>query len=110
MPDGMGPDAERMWTEIVQQVPDEVLSTLDAFALEDCCRWYALSIAYHRQLTADPLDREIGKLAAVASQKLLAYASRFGLTPTDRARIKAPPPASDDIDPIAAIVKMTQAG
>lgn len=110
MPEGMSNDAEAMWLMIVDQVPHEVLCTLDVYALQDCCQWYALSRAYHRQLQRDPIDKDILKAASIASQKLLAYSSRFGLTPTDRARIKAPPPTDEELDPIAAVLKMTQAG
>jgi phage terminase small subunit len=109
-PPGFDDDAKRIWKMIVDQVPSEVLSTLDAFALEDCCRWYSLLCKYHQLLADDPLEEQLLKSANEASKNFKQYCAKFGLSPVDRARIKAPPPASDDIDPIAAIVKMTQAG
>jgi len=106
-PANLDEEGQRVWDKITSELPAEVLSTLDTFALADLARTWSLLCKYQQLVAQDPLDDKLSRLLNATQSIWLKYAARFGLSPTDRSRIKTPPQQSDELDPIAAVLKLT---
>ncbi len=90
-------EARACWDRIVPGLAASgVAAACDANALTAMCEWWALYRRLADALVAAPADRTICQLttaAAIANDKWAAMAGRFGLTPSDRAKLKAEPKA-----------------
>lgn len=81
-----------VWRSIVDCLPENTLQALDESALESLCRWliqWRRCMASLEQL--EPTDEIYPKLiraADAAHKNFMILASRFGLTPADRAKLK----------------------
>lgn len=96
-----------MWCLVVDTSPEGVLRAIDATELTGCCWWYgeyikAMQAMRPMRPTAKAYYR-LANLAAIAWKHFAAAASRFGMTPADRARLKLSPPESKDDDPLDAL-------
>jgi phage terminase small subunit len=107
MPTDLDEEGRRVWERITSELPAEVLSKLDTFALADMSRTWSLLCKYQKLVADDPLDDKTARLLNATQGIWLKYAARFGLSPTDRSRIKTPPQQDDQIDPIAAVLKLS---
>lgn len=105
----MGEIATRLWDDITRITPAEVLVQFDWAALKACCEWYEVASKLRQQVTADPLDGRTLRSAAQAEKTFLSLATRFGLTPVDRTRIKAIKPERKDDSPMAKLLQITAA-
>ena len=96
MPKGLSLDAQAAWKLIVKELPPEALNPADCFALELACNSFAMA----RQAA------KVGdwKTQKEASLDFRGWASRFGLTPVDRAKIAAPvKEEGDELDDLAKL-------
>lgn len=87
-PSGMDPIAELLWDEVVPTLADLGIATgLDTQWLTDMCRWYS---AYDRSMAGyeREMDPKLMRAASIAWTNCDKIASRFGLTPADRTRLK----------------------
>ena len=81
----LGPtDLAEIWDEVVGQVVPGVLTISDRMALELVCRLYA-------EIRLKPDKISVGKVTALAN-----LLGRFGLTPSDRAKISMPEEEKED--------------
>jgi hypothetical protein len=81
----LGPTSiPEIWDEIVGQVVPGVLTISDRMALELVCRLYA-------EIRLNPDEISVGKVTALAN-----LLGRFGLTPSDRAKISMPEEEKED--------------
>jgi P27 family predicted phage terminase small subunit len=92
---------KKEWRRITQELVElEVLTTLDLVALEGYCAAYARAIAAEEALHAAGsltvltlqgiIPRPEINIAKAAWAEARTFASRFGFTPADRPRVKAP--------------------
>ena len=98
MPRDLPAAGKRLWGDVCDHLPVDVLSLLDGAALEGMCRWFA---EYKALATDKAMDRgQRVRAAANAWRQFFDAAKAFGLTPADRGRLKgtAPEPeAKEDI-------------
>lgn len=87
-------DAIFCWNEHIDQIVTNGGGRCDSLRIAGMCRWYSLYIRVHRLIeqSATPDYRQV-ILAGLAWKNYDAAASRFGLSPTDRARLKTEKPA-----------------
>lgn len=94
-PDWLSADARQFWDVIVPQLIAKGVATLaDEASLIGLCDWWAQYLAASRALRAiDYADTSAYRLlnqAAVAWKSFAGIASKFGLTPSDRAALRLP--------------------
>lgn len=92
-PKGMPKDAAAFWDEYVPRlVKIGVATAIDAPALEGMCRWWA---RLQRHNNAELQDYRTETLAAMCEKQLKDYFSKFGMTPSDRAKLSVGESPSD---------------
>lgn len=106
-PADLSADEVAVWELVVGTSPDGVLRAIDESELTGCCWWYgeyckAMRAMRPMKVTAKAYYR-IANLAAIAWKHFAAAASRFGMTPADRAKLKMTPPEKQDEDPLDAL-------
>lgn len=95
-PDWLSPEANELWDLIVPQLSG-IATAVDAAELAALCDWWALYRIARRTL-AEISDRKSRSyydaqiLVGAAWKQFSAIASKFGLTPSDRARLQVSPP------------------
>ena len=100
-PRGLKGDALNMWQSIVPQLVEAgYAKAIDSAALGEMCRWWA----EYREASKMPRDdyKRLHQMA-VAFKQFMTLASRFGLTPADRANLRAEAVGKDD--PFAAFLR-----
>lgn len=86
-PKGLPKLASENWDFIVPHlVGMGVAKEADTEALEEMCRLHALKARFHKEIFHKGKDGSFNKYLN-ASKQWLQLASRFGMTPADRARI-----------------------
>jgi P27 family predicted phage terminase small subunit len=110
MPPGMPKQAQKMWKVLVPQlVKTKSAVEIDSTELAAMCRWWA---QYNELMTRvedeTPYDDDsdirqwrLEKRAKAAWAAFDSIASRFGLTPSDRARLRSEPQATRSADPLS---------
>lgn len=107
-PDDLSVDELAVWSLVVDTSPSGVLRAIDQSELVGCCWWYgefckAMRTMRPMRATVKSYYR-LSNLAAIAWKHFAAAASRFGMTPADRARLKVmPSKAKDETDPLEAL-------
>lgn len=99
--------AAELWAQVVKASPEGQLRAIDESHLAGLCKWGS---EYERINDAlrdvDPVDPAHYRLlcaAAMAWKHFAAASSRFGMTPVDRARLKAPAVEQKEDDPLSAL-------
>lgn len=99
-PMGLSRDASSHWDAIVPElIRTGVAKGVDESAIEDMCRWWGRLQVLNRRREQ---DYRTLTLAAMCAKQWRDYASRFGLTPSDRARLSVGD--SSTADPAAKYV------
>src|SRR5688572_26013881 len=88
-------DEVQVWSHVVDTSPDGVLRRIDESELIGLCHWYGeyrrlMDLMRKTKVTAKAYFR-LATLAAIAWKHFAAAASRYGMTPADRARLKFAP-------------------
>jgi P27 family predicted phage terminase small subunit len=105
MPAGLSDDARELWVRVVGQLTrSKVAVEIDTSQLEAMCRWWARYLENERHACEFSHDIEAGdmyeKRAKRAWDAFDKVASRFGLTPADRAKLKLPEDKNQKTDPL----------
>ena len=85
--------ARQMWNTVVQKLIDsDVLKPTDVPMARSMCEFWGLYCASHKLASKNPTDP--GARTAVCSywQRFEQAASRFGMTPSDRSRLRLDKP------------------
>lgn len=99
-PIGLPRDAGLHWDQIVPELSRLGVATrIDEAALEDMCRWWGRMQVLSRKTKQ---DYRTLTLAAMCAKQWRDYASRFGLTPSDRAKLSVGD--ASDHDPAAKYI------
>ena len=92
-PRGLDKVASRLWDGIVPKLSAAgIVSEVDGVCLGDMCRWYAR----YTESAKDWGDAQSSRLARAAWQEFASLASKFGMNPSDRARLRVAPKDTDD--------------
>lgn len=106
-PSDLTVDELSVWDLVAQTSPDGVLRAIDGSELTGCCWWYGEYCKAMRAMrpmkVTDEAYYRLSQLAAIAWKHFAAAASRFGMTPADRARLKLAAPEKTDDDPLNAL-------
>ena len=95
-PKGLGKLASQHWDAIVPElIKTGVAKSCDTPALESMCLWWQDMQALRHDTEMDGPQRL--RLLAAAQRAWNDLAFRFGLTPTDRAKISIEPATKDDL-------------
>jgi len=87
MPEGMPEAAQAHWREVVPTLVDTgVAKAIDEPAIEQMCLWHA-ELRRLWAIPPDARDKPWGTAIARAREGWNFFAVRFGLTPSDRARL-----------------------
>jgi len=103
-PSDLSVDELAVWDLVVNTSPEGVLRAIDESELTGCCWWYGEFCKAMRAMRPMKATQKayyrLSNLAAIAWKHFAAAASRFGMTPADRARLKLTPQAKPDEDPL----------
>lgn len=103
-PESLSGRASLCWDLIVAGTPDSVLCLVDGLSLEAAARWFAKWDEWMTNIEQNPGGYKGQILAGHAWNQFQTIASKFGLTPADRAKIKAPDGPGED-DPLVSLLK-----
>ena len=108
VPDGLGDDGINLWNHVCDSfVQMGVITTLDLAALQAACEFFQMHRDAIQMLRSEgPVaDTEVGqrvspwyKIMQSSWRETDRILSRFGFTPSDRARLKNPPRPGDRVD------------
>jgi P27 family predicted phage terminase small subunit len=101
------PEAKREWNRVVPQLSAlGLLTALDRGAIAGGCQWWAMFVDAVKDIeengttfttdTGYQGPRPSVAMALKSWQQYLAFAARFGLTPSDRSRLSVPEPKPID--------------
>lgn len=96
--------ASEAWDLITSGTPDAILCLVDQLSLEAAARWFAKWDQWMTNIEETPGGYKEQILAGHAWNQFQTIASKFGLTPADRAKIKAPEGQKED-DPLVEMLK-----
>lgn len=103
-PDFLDPVASDFWDRLAPKlIAVNVLTPADVESLQSCCDVWALWRKTHFMLMEDPTDKDTRIAASTYLGLFNAIAARFGLNPSDRARLKIEKPAP--VDPLDSLLK-----
>lgn len=101
MPQGMDNTARAMWRNVVRTRGDW-LAESDGPALRSLCEAWSLRCSCLKAIKADPTDKLTRTAFVQYQQECLKLFGRFGMTPTDRARLGEQ--SAEEIDPAAEFI------
>ena len=107
-PEHLKADAVAMWYEVCESLPPEVLVRLDMYQLTGMCEWWQQWRDLQKAIDScndvlDPTYFKLNQMCAIVWKHFAAASSRFGMTPTDRAKIKIAEKEKDDGDPLTLL-------
>jgi hypothetical protein len=89
-PDWITGDAEGFWDEMITSIPKGILARSDSYTIAGACRWLCEWRKYDALLEAnDGEPYKIIMLATMAWKNFEKAAAKLGLTPVDRAKLRA---------------------
>lgn len=107
-PDFADDRASKLWDLIVIGLPEKAQATLDTPLLIGLCRWWCRWLDFMQKMDDTESDVEHYKLmvmAAAAWKQFATLASRFGMSPVDRARLKIGGGKAEPDDPLVRMLK-----
>lgn len=91
-PTGLGQYGLWLWNRVIDFVEQAGAGECDTECLAGMCRWYQqyrrIYAVLEKLRPDDPAHRELLYSGAAAWRQFVDMASRFGLTPADRAKLK----------------------
>ena len=77
---------EKLWNQLIREMPPGILEAIDAGALTTMCRWYEVWRYWDKHTTSDNIDRAYKAtcMAGAAYKHFFNAAKEFGLTPKSR--------------------------
>lgn len=98
-PSDFGEEHNKIWTQLMSQIPNELLRRVDAVQLQSLCENIVERNAYYKLLQKDRLDKTIFSHWMRCTQQIARLSPVFGLGPLDRRRMKlSGTQESDDAD------------
>lgn len=106
-PDDLTADEVAVWELVTTTSPEGLLRAIDASELTGCCWWYGEYCKVMRAMRPmEAIEKDyyrLANLAAISWKHFAAAASRFAMTPADRARMKVAPKQEKVDDPLDAL-------
>lgn len=108
-PHDLPPESEWLWNHLVENMPAEQIALIDRTAMESACIWYAHWKRFDALLMQSP-DPEIFKMASQSWGRLEKLFSKFGMSPLDRARLRAPAKKESEEDALSQLKLVSAKG
>jgi len=106
MPDWLDYYAQELWELVVSDlVTAGVAKSVDGPALAGMCMWWGIWRKFDQLIQEGDLEYKTVCRAAMGWKQFSAIASKFGMTPSDRVRLKVSDKPPEEDDPLAAILK-----
>lgn len=110
-PRGLKGEARKLWDQVVPQlVANGTAKNLDTAALVACCDLWGKFRAASLAADADPTDRAARAAVIAYHSAWERTASKLGLTPADRARLRHPASASSPENDIEDVLSGRKSG
>ena len=103
-PDNITDMQSELWDAVVETLPKGLLGKIDSPMLLGLVRWYEVYSRAMTILEQDPSDTDAMNQAGKAWDRFWRTASEFGIGPSNRARLQAPPQDTNDENPFHAIL------
>ncbi len=108
-PDWLTGPASECWDLVVGGLPSNATATIDGPMLEALCFWYAefrYCAAKMHAVGTNPMDEmDLLKRCERATKLFGSAACRFGMTPSDRAKLTLLPANSKETDPLLLMLR-----
>lgn len=107
-PTNLGKDGKKLWDMVVDELAAaKVVSELDAPALQAMCQWWQryldITAAIADMQIEDEEVEQLENRARRAWQSFDKVAARFGMTPSDRAKLVTAPKEGCDESPLSSL-------
>lgn len=97
-------DALKLWKFVVESLPQKVLAEADSLLIQIMCESYANYRKAEKEHNKSGEWKDFCKMQAFAKQ-VREIASRLGMSPVDRAKLKVSSPGKKSTDPVADMLK-----
>lgn len=87
-PTDLTKDENKIWTQLMSQIPNDLLRRVDSHNLKTVCELIALKDRLGKAMKADPQDMRIVAKYLSTCQQINRLSSQYGLSPIDRRRMK----------------------
>jgi phage terminase small subunit len=109
MPNGLTPQQQWAWNQVVGNIRPENLGEIDSVALAAFARWFAQwadAMTESEEATGKDQWTAICR-AGMAWKHCVQLMSKFGMTPADRSKFKKSAPSGpSEANPIAALAQL----
>ena len=99
-----------VWDRVVGTAPDGILRAIDEAELIGLCNWYGEWKRLMDLMRQTDVEQKAyfryATLAAIAWKHFAAAASRFGMTPADRARLRLAPKKEEEEDALSMLQRL----
>lgn len=95
-PSDFGEEHNKIWTQLMSQIPNELLRRVDAVQLQSLVENIVERNAYYKLLQQDRTDKTIFSHWMRCTQQIQRLSPVFGLGPLDRRRMKLAQQDNDD--------------
>lgn len=110
-PTDLDETGQHLWRQVVDLLPEDVVQKIDGATLRAMCEWWSqLRTIWDEMRDYRPTDEQyyrLNQMAAIASKHFNAAASRFGMTPSDRAKIKIADTERKESNPFKVLDALT---
>lgn len=103
-PDGLSPIQSALWDDVVDNLPEGVLGSIDTIGLTCLVDWYGIYCTLMDRVEEDITDLQMQRSASKVWRCFHQIALDYGLTPSSRARLQIPPRQSDTESNFEAII------
>jgi hypothetical protein len=97
-PMGLSKPETEYWTQLLSQLPNELLRRVDVHQLRSLCECLATRDGLVKLLRDNPLDKDVFSHYMRTIQMIAKLSPVFGLGPIDRRRMKIAAPPDDNED------------
>lgn len=102
-PERFGPVALQTWNDIVETIPESMITKLDYKSLVAYCDLCAAYDKLQRAFEDDPIDKDIRISYLSVIQNMDRLGRQFGWTPQSRAALTLTPDKEDEDDPMESL-------
>jgi phage terminase small subunit len=102
-PAGLGTWGIKLWRQVIDYSPAEVLRTLDSSGLEKLCRAWQVWKDWDRKLKKDKFNATLFNTWLKSSEHFDRLSREFGIGPISRARMQIPKVTKEAENPLTSL-------
>lgn len=97
-PMDLAKDEMEVWSQLIDQIPNDLLRRVDAHNLKTICELICLKDRLGKSMKSDPEDMRYVAKYLSACQQINRLSGQYGLSPIDRRRMKLEPQEAEEQD------------